>query len=66
MQHELEVRRSALFAPTPVIGRAEQAVCRRSPLCRDCHYAGHGFICWHRDGSCLRNDLEKKKMGGST
>ncbi len=27
--------------------------------CRGCPYPGVGFICWGRDGSCMRTDMER-------
>lgn len=27
--------------------------------CAGCPYPRHGFLCWGRDGSCLRDDMEK-------
>lgn len=27
--------------------------------CEDCPYPHHGFICWSRDGSCMRTDVEE-------
>ena len=26
---------------------------------KDAKYRDHGVICWHRDGTCLRTDMEK-------
>lgn len=27
--------------------------------CKGCPYPGVGFICWSRDGSCMKTDAEK-------
>ena len=27
--------------------------------CGDCPYASHGFICYSREGDCLRTDMQK-------
>ncbi len=27
--------------------------------CKGCPYAGVGFICWSRDGSCMKTAVEK-------
>lgn len=27
--------------------------------CTGCPYPRHGFLCWGRDGSCLRTDMEE-------
>lgn len=59
MKYGAEQRRSLLFAPTQPLTEQERPVCRHSERCRDCTHAGHGFICWHRDGSCLRTDMEE-------
>lgn len=59
MKYETEQRRSLLFAPTPPITEQERPICNHSALCKDCPHAGHGFICWHRDGTCLRTDMNK-------
>ena len=33
-------------------------------LCKDCPYPRHGLICWHRDGTCLRTDVQKLHQRG--
>ena len=65
MKYESTKRSSPLFAPDHTVERAEAPVCRRSKQCKDCTHARHGFICWHRDGTCLKTDMEKieKKRG---
>lgn len=27
--------------------------------CAGCPYSGHGFICWHTDGKCLRTEMAR-------
>lgn len=27
--------------------------------CEDCPYASHGFMCYGKEGDCLRTDMEK-------
>lgn len=27
--------------------------------CNSCPYARHGFICWSKDGSCLKTDMDR-------
>ena len=34
-------------------------VCTRSPLCEGCPYPATGFLCWGRDGKCLRTEMER-------
>lgn len=65
MKYESTKRSSPLFAPDHTVERAEAPVCRRSKQCKDCTHARHGFICWHRDGTCFKTDMEKieKKRG---
>ena len=35
--------------------------CREYEQCDGCHYPAHGFICWHGDGKCLRNEMREVK-----
>ena len=57
MKYESDRRSSPLFAPTPPREETEPPVCRRSERCKGCPHARHGFICWHRDGTCLKTDM---------
>ena len=59
MKYESDRRSSPLFAPTPPREETEPLVCRRSERCKGCLHARHGFICWHRDGTCLKTDMEE-------
>ena len=60
MKYESDRRSSPLFAPTPPREETEPPVCRRSERCKDCpHASRHGFLCWHRDGTCLKTDMEE-------
>ena len=34
-------------------------VCTRSPLCVGCPYPANGFLCWGRDGKCLRSEMRR-------
>lgn len=57
MKYGSITRNSKLFAHT--LPRVEEtAVCSRGERCRGCPHARHGFVCWHRDGSCLKTDME--------
>ena len=40
-------------------GFAEKPICRASPLCEDCPFPGHGFLCQGGDGECMRTRLMK-------
>lgn len=35
-------------------------VCTRFPLCLDCPYPGHGFLCWGEEADCLRTRMRKR------
>lgn len=59
MKYGTERRNSCLFAPTQPLSEQERPICRHSARCKDCPHAGHGFICWHGDDSCLRTDIEE-------
>ena len=65
MKYESTKRSSPLFALDHAVERAEVPVCRRSKQCKGCTHVRHGFICWHREGTCLKTDMEKieKKRG---
>ncbi len=36
-----------------------QPVCTRYERCRDCPYPRHDFLCWSKDGECLRDAVKK-------
>ena len=59
MMHEsrrsVDNRRSTAFVPMP----PESVFCNENERCRGCPYPAHGIVCWHRDGTCLRTDMEK-------
>ena len=45
--------------PAPYQQRSPEPVfCIENERCRGCPYPAHGIICWHRDGTCLRTDIE--------
>lgn len=37
----------------------ENPVCSLFTHCEGCPYPGHGFICWSRDGHCMRDTVKK-------
>ena len=37
----------------------EKVICTRFERCRDCPYPGHGFLCWSKDGECLRDAVRR-------
>ena len=51
----VDKRTCTAFVPTP----SEPVFCTENERCRGCPYLAHGVICWHRDGTCLRTDMEK-------
>ena len=59
MKYESDRRSSPLFAPIPPREETEPSVCRRSERCKGCPHARHGFICWHREETCLRTRMNK-------
>ena len=42
----------------------ERPVAHISERCEGCPYPGHGFICWSRDGDCMRQRMERIGKGG--
>lgn len=59
MRYGEEKRVSRLFASTQLVTEQDRPVCSYSEQCSGCPYPRHGVICWHRDGSCLRTDMEE-------
>ena len=59
MKYESDRRSSSLFAPIPPREETEPLARRRSERCKGCPHARHGFIYWHRDGTCLKTDMEE-------
>lgn len=41
-------------------------VCSRFARCTGCPYPAHGFLCWTRDGECLRTRVEQIDQRGGT
>ena len=40
-----------------------KAVCSLFTRCEGCPYPNHGFICWSRDGRCMREIMKKLNEG---
>ena len=55
IRRSVDKRTCTAFVPTP----PESVFCTENERCRGCPYPAHGVICWHRDGTCLRTDMEK-------
>ena len=32
--------------------------CSMYRQCKGCRYPAHGFVCWNRDGTCLRTEIQ--------
>ena len=46
--------------PAPYQQRSPEPVfCNEHERCQGCPYPRHGIVCWHRDGTCLRTDMEE-------
>lgn len=61
--------RAVRFGQTGYVGPppvSHAPVCRKYERCAGCPYPRHGFVCWNRDGSCLRTEMaeiyEKERM----
>ena len=55
IRRSVDKRTCTAFVPTP----AEPVFCTENERGHGCPYPAHGVICWHRDGTCLRTDMEK-------
>ena len=61
---------AALFRSCACRGRAPEhpaeapprPVCRQSPRCEGCPYPKVGFVCYGKDGSCLRSDVQEMEV----
>lgn len=38
--------------------QAQKPINKRFRKCKGCPYPSHGFLCWGKDGGCLRNFLQ--------
>lgn len=47
------------YTRPPVKAVEERPVCTQSELCVGCPYPTHGFICWSKDGDCIRTRMER-------
>ncbi len=52
IRRSVDKRTCTAFVPEPVFYMENER-------CRGCPYPAHGSIYWHRDGTCLRTDMEK-------
>ncbi|MCI2046968.1 MAG: hypothetical protein LKJ90_04560 [Faecalibacterium sp.] len=48
------------FSTMRDVPQDDNPVCTHSERCQGCPYPAHGFICWRRDGTCLRTDMAKR------
>ena len=48
-----------LYAPEHPAEPPPRPVWTRSPLCEGCPYPANGFLCWGRDGKCLRSEMRR-------
>ena len=48
-----------LYAPEHPAEPPPRPVCTRSPLCVGCPYPANGFLCWGKDGKCLRSEMRR-------
>ncbi len=53
------IRKSRRDAQEQPAEPSTQPVCTRYERCRDCPYPRHGFLCWSKDGECLRDAVKK-------
>ena len=51
-----------LYAPERPAEPPPKPVCTRSPLCEGCPYPKVGFVCYGKDGSCLRSDVQEMEV----
>ena len=54
-----QLRTAAISAPKAAPEVTEPPVCTLFEHCKGCHYPAHGFICWVRDGDCMRQTMRK-------
>ena len=54
-----EIKRAFKNLPDAGLPDNEPVTCRKYEQCDGCNYPAHGFICWHRDGTCLKTDMEE-------
>ena len=47
------------YAPVFPQDPPEQAACSRYRRCQGCPHPSHRFLCWGRDGRCLRTAMRK-------
>ena len=50
-----------IYAPEHPAEPPPRPVCTHSPLCEGCPYPANGFLCWGKDGTCLRSELRRFK-----
>ena len=55
IRRSVDKRTCTAFVPKP----PEPVFCTENARRSLRFYAAHGVICWHRDGTCLRTDMEK-------
>jgi len=48
-----------IYAPEHPAEPPPRPVCTHSPLCEGCPYPANGFLCWGKDGTCLRSEMRR-------
>ena len=49
--------------PDPDKGSEAKTKCSLFAHCEGCPYPSHGFVCWGRDGQCMREIMKKLDKG---
>lgn len=49
--------------PAPTRETEPKPKCSLFARCEGCPYPSHGFICWNRDGPCMREFMKKQGKG---
>lgn len=56
-------KKTAYYSPETLARAGKPEPIRRPdgpfPSCGECPYASHGFVCYSREGDCMRTDLRR-------
>lgn len=55
---DYEIKEAFKNEPASEVMPDETLKCSMYRQCKDCRYPAHGFVCWNRDGTCLRTEMQ--------
>lgn len=55
---DYEIKEAFKNQPDGDVSPEDTLKCSVYSQCKGCRYPAHGFVCWNRDGTCLRTEMQ--------